>query len=75
MSAPTTMRLKSGVSVPMDTDGIAPHSLTAAFTVAVETLLERTTNDGITLDWATVEFGLQPGTDGATMMIVRAARL
>lgn len=72
--AQTKMRVKCGVSVPMDTDGISPDSLAAAFSMGAHTLLDRSAAAGDALDWSTIEVALQPGTDGATMMIIRAAK-
>lgn len=72
------MRLKKGVSVPMDIDAINPDSLQAAFTMGVQTLFDRATAAGDTLDWSTIEMALQPSpveTDACTLMVVRAAAL
>ena len=75
MSGVTKMRLKRGVSVPMDSDAIHPAALVAAVTVGIETLEQRTTAEGHVLDWDTIEICLQRPAEGsdAAMMVVRAA--
>lgn len=75
MSAPTTMRVKKGVTVPMDTDAISPTSLTAAFTMGVETLFDRAERVGDCMDWGTIEVILQHGKDDESLLVVRAAVL
>jgi hypothetical protein len=78
--AQAQMILRKGVSVPMDTDGISPDSLEAAFAMGVRTLLDRSTAAGDSLDWSTLEMVLEHPkvaqgmpADECSLMVLRAA--
>lgn len=63
-----------GVAVPMDIAGVSPDSLKAAFSMAVDTLHERSDAEPVALAWSSFEMALQPDAtdDTAIRMVARA---